>query len=193
MRSQKTVRTLCECAVMLALAFGLSFVKFLQLPFDGAITLASMLPIFLISIRHGIGWGLPTAFLYSLTQLMQSGVFGWGLTPLMLIGSILLDYVVAFTVLGFAGIFRRWGVKGAIAGMVLACALRFFIHFLSGVVIWTEYGEFVAFGESFVNHPVLYSICYNGAFMLPETVLTVAVGCLLFTVPQMRRFLLVED
>ena len=80
--------TLCECAIMLALSVVLSYVKIFSLPFDGSITLFSMLPICLISIKYGIAWGLGTAFCYSWFQILQGGVFAWGLTPGMLVASL---------------------------------------------------------------------------------------------------------
>ena len=184
-----TIFTLCECAIFLALAVALSFVKFAQLPFDGSITLASMLPICLISIKHGLRWGLGTAFCYSWFQILQGGVFAWGLTPGMLIASLLLDYIVAFTVLGLAGLFRKHGFVGKIAGIVLACFLRFLVHFIAGIVLWANYAEFVAFGAEWVNQPVLYSLCYNGVYMLPDTLITVAIALLLLKLPQTKRLL----
>ena len=71
MKQVKPVRALCESAVLLALAIVLSYIQFFKLPFDGAITLASMLPICLISIRFGIKWGLGAAFCYSWSQILQ--------------------------------------------------------------------------------------------------------------------------
>ena len=152
MKHTKTIYTLCECAILLALAVALSFVKFFQLPFDGSITLASMLPICLISIKHGIKWGLGSAFCYSWFQILQGGVFSYGLTAEMLIASLLLDYILAFTALGLAGVFRKHGYIGQLSGMTLACVLRFLVHFVSGIVLWTNYAEFVAFGAEWVNH-----------------------------------------
>jgi len=182
---------LVESALMLALAVVLSYVKFLQLPFDGSITLFSMLPICLVSIKYGIKWGLGVAFCYSWFQILQGGVFAWGLTPGMLIASLLLDYIVAFTVLGFAGLFRKKGTVGMLCGIGLVCVLRFLVHFIAGVVLWANLEEFVAFGQAWVNRPVLYSICYNGAYMLPETILTVVVAAILLSVPQIKKILTV--
>ena len=183
------IYALCECAILLALAVVLSYVKIFQLPFDGSITLFSMLPICLISIKYGVKWGLGAAFCYSWFQILQGGVFGWGLTPVMLIGSLLLDYVLAFTVLGLAGIFRKKGYLGMVLGIVLVCALRFVVHFLAGVILWANLEEFVAFGQSWVNRPVLYSICYNGIYMLPETVLTSVMGAVILKIPQIKRLI----
>ena len=174
---------------MIALAVGLSYIVLIRMPFDGTVTAFSMLPICLISVRHGIKWGLGSAFCYSWFQIHQGVVFGYWLTPGMLISSIFLDYILAFTVLGLAGLFRRKGVPGMVCGIVMVCVLRFLVHFVSGVVLWANYEQFMAFGVEWINRPVLYSICYNGAYMLPETVLTVIGAVLLFQVPQFRRIM----
>ena len=186
---QRNVRMLCECAIMLALAVALSYVKIFTLPFDGSITLLSMLPICLVSIKYGVAQGLSVAFLYAWTQILQGGVFAWGLTPGMLIGSLLLDYLVAFTVLGLAGLFRRRGFPGILLGIALACAMRFLSHFLAGGILWANFEKFVAFGQEWFNRPWLYSLCYNGIYMLPETVFTVAGAAVLFRLPQVKSIL----
>lgn len=182
------VRTLTECAILLALAVALSYVKLFTLPFDGSITLLSMLPICIASIRFGVGQGLLVAFAYSWFQILQGGVFAWGLTPIMLIGSLLLDYIVAFTALGLAGLFRKRGLVGAVCGVGLACALRFLSHFVAGVVLWANFEEFIAFGQEWVGRPWLYSLCYNGVYMLPETVFTVLGAFFVLRMPAIARF-----
>ena len=174
---------------MLALAIVLSYIKFFELPFDGSITLFSMLPVCLVAIKYGIGWGLGTAFCFSWFQILQGGVFGWGLTPVMLIGSLFLDFILAFTVLGFAGIFRKKGYFGMLGGIALVCVLRFLVHFLAGIILWANFEEFMAFGVEWINRPVLYSICYNGVYMLPETILTVGVAAILLKIPQIKKLL----
>ena len=187
------IRMLCECAILLALAVALSYVKLFTLPFDGSITLLSMLPIAIAAIRFGVGQGLFVAFAYSWFQILQGGVFAWGLTPVMLIGSLLLDYILAFTVLGLAGIFKKKGVWGMISGIALVCALRFLIHFLAGIILWANFAEFVAFGQEWINRPVLYSLVYNGGYMLPETVLTVVGAILIFRFPTVRKILKIKE
>ncbi len=190
---QFRIRALCECALMLALAVALSYVKLFQLPFDGSVTLLSMLPICLVSIKYGMGWGLGTAFCYSWFQILQGGVFAWGLTPVMLISSLLLDYVLAFSVLGLAGAFRKKGRVGIVCGVAMVCVLRFVVHFLAGVILWANLERFVAFGKEWIGRPVLYSICYNGIYMLPETVLTVIAAIVLFRLPQIKRIIEPRD
>ncbi len=165
---RKRIRILAECAIMVALSFVLSLIKVWEMPFGGAVTLLSMLPVCLISLRHGIKWGLGTAFVYSATQAFVSGAHGWGLSVTVLIVCYLLDYFIAFTVLGLAGIFRNKGTLGQIGGITLVCVLRFVCHYLSGVTIWSS----SAFENGFTS-PYLYSLVYNGFYMLPETVFTV--------------------
>ncbi len=188
---QTRIRALCECALMLALSVVLSLIPlpFIKLPYGGAVTLFSMVPVCLVAIKYGFRWGLGTAFCFSWFQILQGGVFGWGLTPVMLIASLFLDYIFAYTVLGFAGIFRKKGYLGMLGGITLVCALRFFIHFLSGVILWANLEQFVAFGQEWVARPVLYSICYNGAYMLPETVLAVVFAAIVLKIPQIKKLI----
>ena len=192
MQNTKT-KILVEGAVMVALATVLSFIRVFKLPWGGSITLLSMLPIVLFSIRRGVSWGLIVSFVYSLVQFAQGvmdGLFGWGLTPGMLIACILLDYLGAFTVLGIAGCFRKKGLPGWIGGITLAIVLRFVLHFLSGVVIWHSFGEL---WSGFADNTYLYSFLYNGCYMLPELIFTLVGAVALLKVPQTKRFLIAEE
>ena len=187
MRHTRTV-ALCESAILLALAVALSYLKpFGDMPWGGSITILSMLPLCLVAIKYGTLWGLGTAFCYSWFQILQGGVFAWGLTPGMLIASLLLDYILAFTVLGFAGIFRKKGYWGMLLGIALVITVRFLVHYVAGVVLWANLDEFVAFGETWINRPYLYSLVYNGAYMLPELLMTVTGAAVLLKIPQMNK------
>lgn len=193
MQNNKTL-LIAEGAAMVALATVLSFIKVYQLPWGGSITLLSMLPIVLYSIRRGVKAGLVVSFVYALIQFGQGvmdGLFGWGLTPGTLIACIILDYVGAFFVLGLAGLFRKNGLGGWIGGIVLAVALRFVMHFLSGAVIWQSVGELWT-GFSTEN-TYLYSFLYNGSYMLPELIFTVIGAVALLKAPQTRRFLVPDQ
>ncbi len=186
----KKLRILVEGAIMVALATVLSYIKVYQLPWGGSITLLSMLPIAVYSIRWGIKYGFGAAFVYSLIQLGQGiidGLFGWGLTPWALIFCILLDYICAYTALGIAGIFKSKGTPGWIAGTAVAVLLRAVFHFLSGVLIWGSYGEL---WEGFsTDNTWLYSLLYNGSYMLPELVFTVIGAVIICNVPVMKRLI----
>lgn len=190
MRNSK-VLILVEGAIMVALATVLSFIRLVKFPWGGSVTLLSMLPIVLFSLRRGVKKGLAVSFLFSLIQLFQGimdGLLGWGLTPTMLIACILLDYILAFTVLGFAGMLRKKGVGGWLFGITFAIILRFACHFASGVIIWKSYGAL--WGGFFTENSVLYSLCYNGAYMLPELLSTMFVAILLFAIAKIGKTLI---
>lgn len=177
------IRRLVLTAVLIGLGVALSFVRIWQMPLGGEITLLSMLPIALISIEYGIGWGLTGAFVYSLIRMFMelSMVFSWGLSPAAIVGTILLDYILAFTSLGLAGMFRKKGVVGICAGVFIALFMRFVFHLVSGTIIFA-----VWMPEGWSN-PFLYAVCYNGLFMLPELVLTMAGAVALFKIPSFNK------
>ena len=115
---------LCEGAIMVALATALSYLKLLELPQGGSVCIG-MLPIFLYSARWGVGPAFLTSFAHGLLQLLLDGAYAWGPT------SMLLDYLLAFGVLGVAGFFH--GKKGGVyVGTVIGCVCRFIVHFISG-------------------------------------------------------------
>ncbi len=176
-------KKLCVTAVLIALGSVLSLIKVYEMPLGGSVTLLSMLPIVMIPLMYGTSWGLIGAFMYSAVQLMFGifidGLLGWGLSPSYVIGAIVFDYLLAFTVLGFAGIFKKKGVLGIILGIVLAMVLRFLSHLVSGGIFFASWCDW--------NNVWIYSICYNGAYMLPEMIITAAVAVLVFKNPQIKR------
>ena len=183
---------LVTSAILLALSFVLSFVKIIDFPWGGSVTLFSMLPICLVSLKFGMSWGLSTAFAYALLQFLQGvgEAMGWGLTAEAWIGMILFDYLVAFTVLGLAGLFRKKGRVGAIAGVAVAIGLRYLSSVLSGAIVWKSIGE-LAFGWTLEN-TWAYSAVYNALYMLPELAITVTVLLILTSLPQMKRWTLAQ-
>lgn len=193
MKNSKT-RILAEGAIMVAMAFILSYVKIFHLPWGGSITLLSMLPIAIFSIKRGVKAGLFAAFVSALLQLGQGiavdGLFAWGLTPAMLVSCIFLDYIGAYTVIGLAGIFRDKGIFGRLGGTALAVLIRYLFHIVSGAVIFHSSGMI---WEAFsTDNEWLYSTLYNGAYMLPEMIFTVIGAAVLLKVPQINRILAEE-
>ncbi len=178
-------KKLTVSAIMIALATVLSLIKVWTMPLGGAVTLLSMLPVALIAIIYGTKHGLWCAFVYSLCQLGLSiaEVVGWGLTPTALIGTIFLDYIIAFTVLGLAGLFAKNGVSGYILGITLSLILRFLCHFISGVIIFD-----IWMPEEWSNI-WLYSLCYNGAYMLPELITTIVGAVVLLKLSPIKRLI----
>ena len=182
-------------AVMIALSTALAMIPAIQLPFGGSITVLSMLPIIMVSLILGIKWGLASSFAFSLIELLLDigKIPGWGLTPTALVACIFLDYLFAFTALGLAGVFSKKSYWGACFGTVLAIVLRFFCHFISGVVIWGAYAEGTFMRTSLVGHPVLYSLVYNGIYMIPELIATTVAAMILFRLPQIKRLISTKE
>lgn len=182
-KSHLRIRALCEGAIMVALAFVLSFVKFMELPNGGSLTPA-MFPILLFALRWGTGKGLMAGFVFGLLQLMYDGAYAWGWQ------SMLLDYLLAFTPLGLAGLFKgkAWGIY---PGTVLGCVSRFVIHFISGVTIYRIYEPTEIPGIGVFDDAVLYSLVYNGSYMLPNMLVALAIAAVLY-VP-MKRFYIGSD
>jgi len=176
------VRCICEAAVMVALAQVLSYIKLMELPNGGSLTPA-MFPIILFAVRWGWKPGLLASFAFGLLQLIFDGAYAWGWQ------SMLLDYLVAFTPLGLAGLFKgkNWGI---FVGTVVGCALRFAVHYISGVTIYRILVPTEVLGMTFSN-PSLYSLVYNGSYMLPNTVLALVIAAVLYK--PLYRFIMGQD
>lgn len=169
-KQRNTTLMLTESAVMIALAFILSFLKVVDMPYGGSVTAFSMLPIIIIAFRYGTGWGLASGFAFSLLQmLMGLSSLSYATSAVAAVAIILLDYIVAFTVLGLGGVFRT-AVKdqgNAMAlGALLTCVLRYICHVISGCTVWA--------GVSIpTSDGLLYSLGYNATYMIPETLITI--------------------
>ncbi len=194
-------RVLVEGALMIALSTILSFIPIMELPHGGSITLLSMLPLIVMSFRHGAKWGLFTAFVHSLLQLFL-GIknLAYCQTVGAQAGCVLLDYLLAYTALGLACALAR-PIKNKPAGIALGtfgvCLARYLCSTLSGYVVWKDYdyafewmaqfgwgGMIAGMGESALCW--LYSAVYNATYMLPEAILTTAGAVILFkTLPRL--------
>jgi len=183
----KSLKTLTEGAVMVALAVALSYLK---IPiglafggFGGSIDLV-MIPLIVFAVHRGLGWGLGAGLVFGTLKYFFAGgsALNWE--------SMLLDYSVAYMFVGFAGLMhgkhqegRAWALP---LGALIGCACRFLIHFISGVTIYAEYFEDVFMGVEGLT-PVTYSILYNGTYMLPNTVLAIIL-CVLLEKPLRLAF-----
>ena len=172
-------RMLCEGAIMVALALVLNQLKIFRLPNGGSITL-EMLPIFFYAVRWGVGPGLLAGFAFGLLQMFIDGAVAWGWQ------SLLLDYLVAFTPLGLAGLFKGkdWGI---FAGTVLGSVVRFIVHFISGITIYAIVAPTELFNMTFTS-PWMYSLAYNGSYMAIDMALCLVVFGLLYK-PLKKYFL----
>ena len=174
------IRALTEGAMLVAAAQVLSFIRLYQLPQGGSVT-AAMFPILFYAVRWGLGRGLLAGFAFGTLQLIFDGAYAWGWQ------SMILDYLLAFTPLGLAGLFRgrNWGI---FAGTVLGCTGRFLVHYISGVTIYRINMPTEIPGLGVFDSAQIYSLVYNGSYMLPCTLVALAIAAALY-VPMKRWFL----
>jgi thiamine transporter len=216
--TQKTQR-LTLSAVMLAMATVLAVVceliPFLNLPFGGGFTVASMLPIIIISYMYGIKWGLFISFTYSCIQIILSLIMGKTVLALFTPSSddymglfaafaiIVIDYLLAYTVLGLGGIFRKCiknKVLAIVLGVLVALSLRYICHIISGYIFYGAWAEwffsqegFYAIGSRILDTfsgkglALLYSIFYNGLYMIPEIIITSIAASVVCNIRFIRR------
>ena len=212
-KTQKLVTSAMLIALGTAISFVSEWIPFLNLPFGGTVTLASLLPLVLISWMYGIRWGLGSGFVYSLLQMAvgfktvsalflpdSDSYMGAGFALLIL----LLDYVLAFTSVGIAGIFRnslskKWAI---VWGSVLGLSLCYLFHVISGAVFYGAWAEWF-FTESAAKDLAVsawvmktfsgaglataYSVVYNGLYMLPEILITAFCGFCIAKVPTVKK------
>lgn len=163
-----STRMVAEAGVMIALAKILSMIKLFEMPLGGSVTLASMAPILFFAIRWGWKKGLVVGFVYGVVDYLLGG---WTVHPLQ----VLLDYPLAYMMLGFAGLQRTSEGDSFFAhlpSLVLAVLLRLAMHVLSGCVFYstidfTQAGASLgqAFTLSNMSAGFVYSLQYNGAFL----------------------------
>ena len=213
---QSKTKRLTESAMLIALAVVLELAGravIPPMPFGGQLTLCAMLPIVLISYRHGVRWGLTAGFGYSLVQMalgadvvtaaFQPGYFGDGTMIGRALTMCLMDYVLAYTALGLGGCFRG-SIKNSgvslMCGSLVALGARYLAHILSGYILFAGWAEwfftqegFPAWGNALVQtlSPELlgwvYSIVYNGMYMIPEMILTAAAAVILGRMPKITE------
>jgi len=208
---QRKTKQLTESAMLIAIAVVLELAGKMvipPMPFGGQLTLCAMLPIVLISYRHGVRWGLTAGFGYALVQMalgagtvtaaFQPGYFGDGTMVGRALIMCLMDYVLAYTVLGIGGCFRNRFSKGnaLLWGSLVALGSRYLAHIFSGYILFAGWAEwfftqdgFPGWGAELVSSLSpnalgwLYSIVYNGMYMIPEMILTAAAAMLLSRIP----------
>ena len=210
---QTKTKRLTESAMLLAMAIVLELVSksFIpEMPFGGQITLVSMLPVVLISYRHGVKWGLVSGLCYALIEMVigaktvaaafQPGYFGDETMILNALIMCLLDYILAFSLLGLGVIFRN-KIKNPglslMCGSLVALGARYLAHVLSGYILFSGWAEwfftqdgFPAWGAKLVQSLTpgvlgwVYSLVYNGMYMVPELILTALASLLIARVPK---------
>lgn len=183
--STKKLTALVEGAAMVALAVVLDLVTSLiptpWLAYGGSITVATV-PLVYYAYRHGVGYGLLAGVAWTFTQLLTGGFYippaG---TAMAIVACFLLDYLIAFTVVGlaplFARPFRRAPLVGCSVGAVAVNLIRYLSSSLSGVLLW---GSYAPEGMSVCA----YSFGYNALYMIPNAVIA---GVLIVPLCRLKR------
>ncbi len=175
-RETDRVRIITETIVMVALAGALYLIKIFTLPQGGSVTLGSMVPIFLLGLRRGPRIGIIGGVAFGLVALVED-VYS-GVEVIFYPAQVILDYPLAFGLLGLAGFFQKIPILGVGVGI----AGRFCSHFVSGVLFFASYAP-AGVG------PFIYSAVYNGGFLIPEFVITAALMIALVRVRALERYL----
>lgn len=172
-RDLSNTRAIVYGAIAIALSFALSYVKFFEMPQGGSVTFASLLPLMIYCCMFGTRRGVIVCLIYGTLQAIQDP---WIIHPMQ----FLLDYPLAFGLIGVSGIFvekgvvKKYPVVGFVLGAVLAVRLRFACHVLSGVYAFASWADLETYGSV-----AAYSLAYN-SFAFIDMLIAIAAGVLLF-------------
>lgn len=174
--NKKRILTLVECAMLVAIAVVVDLLPLPKWWANGGSVSLCMIPIVFCSYRHGLLWGLGAGFVLSIVQMIMGFYLPPANNALSIVLCILLDYVLAFTLLGSAELFRKLcashRIAGYIVGTVAAGFMRFICSFLSGIILWDSYAP--------EGTPVwIYSLTYNGSYMALNTIMAAVIIALL--------------
>lgn len=156
-----TTKQLVFSSAAMALGTVTSMIKFADLPMGGSITLFSMLFVSLIGYWYGPKTGVTTAVAYGLLQFILQPVF-------YTLPQVIVDYPLAFGALGLSGFFAK-KKNGLVIGYIAAVLGRYFFAFWSGMIFFGAYAA-----DYHMSIP-LYSLSYNGMYLIPEAILTILV------------------
>ena len=181
-KKRSTIRIIAEGGVCVALSIALSYLKIpigLQFGgFGGSIDLV-MIPLIIFAMRSNAGWGIGAGLVFGTLKFIfaNGAAINWI--------SIIFDYSVAYAMVGLAGVFHKHFKLMPLAAL-LGCLGRFAIHFISGVTVYAQYlpEEFMGVDKPSV---ALYSLLYNGTYMLPNTIIAVVVCILLLAMPKILK------
>lgn len=176
-KNEKKLQIIAEIAIFGALAFALDILQggiFRGIfPNGGSIGLA-MIPILIIAYRRGIGAGFICGLIVSLLQML-GGIYAIASKWYLVVLQIFLDYIIAYPLVAFAGLFRKPYQKSSTKkiqakficlGTILGGLLKLVAHYLAGVIFWGY-----TFPENFIGGPYFYSLVYNGGYMIPNIIL----------------------
>lgn len=162
-------RCIAMAGITVAMSFGLSYIKLWEMPQGGSVTLMSLLPVMIFSYVYGTKKGVFVCFIYGVLQAIQDP---WLVHP----AQFLLDYPIAFAMIGLSGafankkVFEKLPQASFLIGGIMASALRFVSHVLSGVF---------AFPSADMS-PWLFSLAYN-SFVFVDIAIVLVAGAIVFS------------
>ncbi len=157
-------KTLAEIVVFAALSGTLYIIRPFSLPYGGSVTLGSMVPVMWLSLRRGVRVGFVAGAIFGLLALLID-VMLLPYSPITNPVQVILEYPIAFGVLGLTGLFHRKTAPFAVVGAAISVLVKFLLHFTAGLIFWTY-----TFPEGW--NPVVWSAVYNGSFLLPEFIIS---------------------
>ncbi len=211
-RTQRTKR-LTLSGVLIALGTVLSLLTVFKWPWGGSITLCSMLPLAVLGYTYGIKWGLVSGFVYGGLQALLGATMSQafaGMDAGSVIAILCLDYFLAFSVIGLSGMFKgkiKNHTVALVVGTVISVLARYLVHIVSGYIFYASYADWF-FGEAFVNSfsaaiveacspkmlGLVYSVIYNGCYMIPEVFITAIPAAVVITaIPPIRKEMVREN
>jgi thiamine transporter len=168
-----TAKMIAFGALAIALSFVLSCVRLYRMPTGGSVTPGSMLPLMLFSVSFGVGPGLVAGLAYGLLQYLQGG---WWLN----VWQFLLDYLLAFAALGLAGIAHNKKDNWLYISIPVAALGRAVSAILAGLMWVADTPvEELTIGTMQFRSPLLYCIVYNGAYLVPDTLICLLLAFLI--------------
>lgn len=180
----KKLMALVECALFVAVAFALDFVKAIELPYGGSIKFV-MIPLMIIAFRRGVKWGTFSSLAYLVLAMImgrENFIYPGDATTYPVVVYVLIvalfDYIIAYGVCGFARVFTKPfqnKVVGVAVASLIVCIIRYVCHVISGATVWGTYMP-----EDFQGGVLWYSLTYNATYMIPITIVCVIVLPILY-------------
>jgi len=161
---RKAIMAMAFSALAISLGMVLSFITIIKMPQGGSVTLLSMFAVSLVGYLYGPVQGILSGVAYGLLQLV---IDPYVIHPVQLI----LDYPLAFGMLGLSGFFNR-KKHGLLIGYLMGVSGRLACSLISGIVFFGDYAQ--GTGMS----PLIYSLIYNGSYLGAEAFITSIIICL---------------
>lgn len=151
-RKKPTLKQMIIIAIFAAMAFVLSFIKFISYPQGGGINLLPFLPIMLVGVFYGVTEGMTCGLIYGLLLLMTGG-------HIVGIAEALMDYMLASVTLGLAGMFGNEKKLNILLGCIIALILSVLANIISGVYF---YGMYAPPGMNLWWYSIVYNVTSSG-------------------------------